>query len=74
VFDCVYRRDGRDTATIRAAKAAGCATIDGLSMLGAQAVRQAQLFGVRDASPDEVRAILRDSSEAPAEGRGGDRR
>jgi len=63
VFDCVYRRDGGDTATIRAARAAGCATIDGLSMLAAQAVRQAQLFGVADATPDEVRAILRGSGE-----------
>jgi shikimate 5-dehydrogenase len=59
VFDCVYRRDGGETATIRAARAAGCATVDGLAMLAAQAVRQAHLFGVTDATPEEVRDILR---------------
>jgi 3-dehydroquinate dehydratase/shikimate dehydrogenase len=59
VFDCVYRRDGRETSTVRAARTAGCATIDGLAMLGAQAVRQAQLFGVADATPEEIRGILR---------------
>ena len=51
VFDCVYRRDGRETSTIRAARAAKCPTVEGLQMFAAQAVRQAQLFGVdgRDA-------------------------
>jgi 3-dehydroquinate dehydratase / shikimate dehydrogenase len=58
VFDCVYRRDGEETATIRAARAAGCATVDGIAMLAAQAVRQAQLFGVADAAPEEIRGIL----------------
>ena len=62
VFDCVYRRDGGETATIRAAKAAGCPTVDGLDMLAAQAVRQAHLFGVTDATPEEVRGILRGSA------------
>jgi 3-dehydroquinate dehydratase / shikimate dehydrogenase len=58
VFDCVYRRDGRETATIRQARAAGCPTIDGLRMLAAQAVRQASLFGVEGVTFDEVRGIL----------------
>ena len=59
VFDCVYRRDGRETSTIRQARAAGCPTVDGLRMLAAQAVRQAALFGLEDVSFEEVRGILR---------------
>jgi shikimate dehydrogenase/3-dehydroquinate dehydratase type I len=59
VFDCVYRPDGRETSTIRAARAAKCPTVDGLQMLAAQAVRQAQLFGVEDATLLEVLEILR---------------
>jgi shikimate 5-dehydrogenase len=66
VFDCVYLRDGGETATIRAARAAGCRTIDGLAMFAAQAVRQARLFGVTDAGDEEIREILRESVEAPA--------
>jgi shikimate dehydrogenase/3-dehydroquinate dehydratase type I len=60
VFDCVYRRDGRETATIRAARAAKCPTVDGLRMFAVQAVRQSQLFGVEGATPDEVLGILRE--------------
>ncbi|MEP6994025.1 MAG: type I 3-dehydroquinate dehydratase [Acidobacteriota bacterium] len=59
VFDCAYRRDGRDTATIRAAKAERCPTVDGLQMFAAQAVRQAQLFGLSGVTSSEVMAILR---------------
>ena len=59
VFDCVYRRDGRDTSTIWAAKAAKCPVIEGLQMFSAQAVRQAQLFGLEDVTLDEVTSILR---------------
>lgn len=59
VFDCVYRKDGKPTATIQAARAAGCPVIEGLTMLAAQAVRQAQLFGVPDVTLAEVREILR---------------
>jgi shikimate 5-dehydrogenase len=59
VFDCVYRRDGRETSTIRAARAAKCPTVEGLQMFATQAVRQAQLFGVEGVTTDEVRAILR---------------
>ncbi len=58
VLDCVYRRDGRETSTIRAAKAARCPTIDGLAMFAAQAVRQAQLFGAGGATLEEVTRIL----------------
>jgi shikimate 5-dehydrogenase len=58
IFDCVYRRDGRETATIRQARAAGCPTIDGLQMLAAQAVRQAALLGVEGVTLEEVRRIL----------------
>ena len=60
VFDCVYRRDGRETSTIRAARAAKCPTVEGLQMFTAQAVRQAQLFGLEDVTLAEVAAILRD--------------
>ena len=68
VFDCVYRRDGRETSTIRAARAARCPTVEGLQMFAAQAVRQAQLFGLDDVTLAEVVEILRDGF---AETRGG---
>jgi shikimate dehydrogenase len=58
VFDCVYRRDGRETSTIRSARAAKCEVIEGLRMFAAQAVRQAQLFGLRNVTLDEVTSIL----------------
>jgi len=60
VFDCVYRRDGRETSTIRAARAAKCPVVEGLQMFVAQAVRQAQLFGLEGVTLDEVTSILRD--------------
>jgi 3-dehydroquinate dehydratase/shikimate dehydrogenase len=66
VFDCVYRRDGQPTATIRSARAAGCRTIDGLTMFAAQAVRQARIFGVADAGEEEIRSILQSAGEPPA--------
>jgi shikimate dehydrogenase/3-dehydroquinate dehydratase type I len=59
VFDCVYRRDGRETSTIRAARAAKCPTVDGLHMYVVQAVRQAELFGVEGVTAEEVVGILR---------------
>ncbi len=59
VFDSAYRRDGRPTATIRAARAARCPTVDGVEMFAAQAVRQARLFGAADATLEEVRLLLR---------------
>ena len=58
VFDCVYRKDGKPTSTIRAARDARCPVIEGLTMLAAQAVRQAQLFGIPDVTLGEVSAIL----------------
>jgi shikimate 5-dehydrogenase len=63
VFDSVYRRDGRPTATIQAARAAGCRTIDGLALFCAQAVRQARIFGVEDASEEEIRPIVQAAAE-----------
>jgi 3-dehydroquinate dehydratase type I len=60
VFDCVYRRDGAETATIRAARAAGCRTVDGLEMFAVQAAAQARLFGIEDATREEVSRILSD--------------
>ena len=59
MFDCVYRRDGRETSTIRTARAAKCPTVEGLQMFAAQAVRQAQLFGLDDVTLAEVVTILR---------------
>jgi 3-dehydroquinate dehydratase type I len=59
VFDCVYRRDGKETSTIRAARAAKCPTVEGIQMFAAQAVRQAQLFGLKDVTLAEVTALLR---------------
>jgi shikimate dehydrogenase len=58
VFDCVYRKDGKPTSTIRAARDARCPVIEGLTMLAAQAVRQAQLFGIPDVTLAEVTEIL----------------
>ena len=60
VFDCVYRRDGKETSTIRAARTARCPTVDGLRMFVVQAVRQAQLFGVEGVTAEEVSGILRE--------------
>jgi shikimate dehydrogenase/3-dehydroquinate dehydratase type I len=64
VFDCVYRRDGSPTPTIRAARAAQCPTIEGIRMFAAQAVRQARLFGVTDATHEEVARLLDQSGSA----------
>jgi 3-dehydroquinate dehydratase/shikimate dehydrogenase len=64
VFDCVYRRDGRETSTIRAARAAGCPTVEGLRMFTVQAVRQAELFGVRGVTPEEVMQVLQTGMKA----------
>jgi 3-dehydroquinate dehydratase/shikimate dehydrogenase len=58
VFDCVYRKDGSPTATVRAALAALCPVVEGIRMFAAQGVRQARLFGVADARDDEVWRIL----------------
>ena len=58
VFDCVYRKDGKPTSTVVAARAARCTVIEGLTMLAAQAVRQAQLFGVPDVTLAEVSEVL----------------
>lgn len=58
VFDCVYRRDGHATPTIRAARAAGCPVVEGIQMFAAQAVRQARLFGVAAATQEEVAGLL----------------
>lgn len=59
VFDCTYRRDLSPTATIRAARNAGCSTIDGLEMFAVQAAAQARLFGADGATREEVRSLLR---------------
>ena len=63
VFDCVYRRDGEPTSTIRAARAARCPTVEGIRMLAAQAVRQARFFGVADATAGEITSLLAAGAE-----------
>jgi 3-dehydroquinate dehydratase / shikimate dehydrogenase len=60
VFDCVYRRDGGETATIREARSAGCRTIDGVEMFAVQAAAQARLFGVDGVTREEVAHVLAD--------------
>ncbi|HTR03272.1 MAG TPA: hypothetical protein VMN82_08765 [Thermoanaerobaculia bacterium] len=60
VFDCVYRRDGKETTTIRAARERKCPVVEGLQMFAVQAVRQAELFGVEGVTPEEVLSILRE--------------
>ena len=57
VFDCVYRRDGGETSTIRAARAAGCPTVAGLEMFAVQAAAQAGFFGVEGVTREEVRRL-----------------
>jgi 3-dehydroquinate dehydratase/shikimate dehydrogenase len=64
VFDCVYRRDGSLTATIRAARAARCPTVEGVQMFAAQAIRQARLFGAEGVTAAEVDRALAIASEA----------
>jgi 3-dehydroquinate dehydratase/shikimate dehydrogenase len=58
VFDCVYRLDGDETATIRAARAAGCRTVTGLEMFAVQAAAQARLFGVEGVTREEIDRML----------------
>jgi shikimate dehydrogenase len=58
VFDCVYRRDGQPTSTIRAARAARCPAVEGIQMFAAQAVRQASLFGVEGVTADEIGSLV----------------
>ncbi|HEY7113712.1 MAG TPA: type I 3-dehydroquinate dehydratase [Thermoanaerobaculia bacterium] len=58
VFDCVYRRDGSETPTVAAARAARCPVVAGIRMFAAQAVRQARLFGSEDASLEEIAGFL----------------
>jgi shikimate 5-dehydrogenase len=58
VFDCVYRRDGSETPTVAAARAARCAVVDGLALFSGQAARQARLFGLVDATVEEISGIL----------------
>ena len=58
VFDCVYRRDGGETSTIRAARAAGCATVAGLEMFAVQAAAQAGFFGLEGVTREEVGRLV----------------
>ncbi|MGH9399746.1 MAG: shikimate dehydrogenase family protein, partial [Thermoanaerobaculia bacterium] len=58
VFDCVYRRDGRPTPTVAAARAARCRVVEGIQMFAAQAVRQASLFGVEEVTAEEVSRLV----------------
>lgn len=58
VFDCPYRGDGTETSTIRAARGAGCRTVNGLEMFAVQAAAQARLFGVEDATREEAAVLL----------------
>jgi shikimate dehydrogenase/3-dehydroquinate dehydratase type I len=58
VFDCVYRHDGEETSTVRAARAAGCRVVAGLEMFAVQAAAQARLFGVEGVTREEVARIL----------------
>ncbi len=62
VFDCVYRRSG-ETSTVAAARRARCPVIDGLALFAGQALRQARLFGIADASLEEIRKILGEEPE-----------
>ena len=64
VFDCVYLKDGRETPTIRAARAARCPVVEGIQMFAAQAARQAALFGVEGVTAEEIAGALRPARSA----------
>jgi shikimate 5-dehydrogenase len=64
VFDCVYRRDGCETSTVRAARAAGCRTVEGIEMFAVQAAAQARLFGVEGVTREEIGRILGEARAA----------
>lgn len=61
VVDFVYRR-GRETALVAAARARGRAVVDGFELLARQAAGQAALFGVPDATHEEIAGILAESA------------
>ena len=63
--DFVYRRRG-ETPLVREALARGARVADGLELLARQAVGQAALFGVADATFEEIDAILRRGPEVRA--------
>jgi 3-dehydroquinate dehydratase / shikimate dehydrogenase len=58
VIDFVYLPSG-ETRLVREAREHGCETADGLEILARQAVGQAKLFGVADATFEEIDSILR---------------
>jgi 3-dehydroquinate dehydratase/shikimate dehydrogenase len=64
VFDCVYRKDGMQTSTIRAARAARCPVVEGIQMFAAQAARQAALFGVEGVTAEEIAGALKPTRSA----------
>ena len=61
VIDFAYRKTG-ETPLVREARERGCDAADGLELLARQAVGQAKLFGVEDASFEEIDAILREAT------------
>ena len=61
MFDCVYRRDGRETSTIRAARAAKCPTVEACACSRSRPCGRRELFGVEGVTPEEVAAILREA-------------
>ncbi len=58
VVDFAYRSVG-ETPLVREARQRGCDVADGLEVLARQAVGQAKLFGVPDATFQEIDSILR---------------
>ncbi|HET7452884.1 MAG TPA: type I 3-dehydroquinate dehydratase [Thermoanaerobaculia bacterium] len=60
VVDFVYYRRG-DTPLVREARARGARVVDGRELLARQAAGQAELFGVADATFEEIDAVLRDA-------------
>jgi shikimate dehydrogenase/3-dehydroquinate dehydratase type I len=58
VVDFVYRR-GRESALVAEARTRGRAVVDGFELLARQAAGQAALFGVADATHEEIADILR---------------
>jgi shikimate dehydrogenase len=59
VVDLAYRADGRPTALVEAARAAGCEVVDGLEALVRQGAASFELWTGVEAPVDVMRAALR---------------
>jgi shikimate dehydrogenase len=59
VVDLAYRADGRDTALVAAARAAGCEVVDGLEALVRQGAKSFELWTGVEAPVEMMRDVVR---------------